>query len=94
MEPLIKTPCIFRKKIGHFTAMVNDRAVQIGCCGSKFEDSQFKWFYTVCNYAMTNIIDHAAYKTGKPCSDCLSGCDNKFTSLCSVNEPIDPNAIY
>lgn len=71
--------------------MVNDRAIEVGCCSLKYLNGGFYSIYTVCNYAQTNIVNSATYKVGTPCSECKTGCDPTYKSMCSRNETVDPN---
>ncbi|XP_053959432.1 antigen 5 like allergen Cul n 1-like [Anastrepha ludens] len=60
-------------KIGHFTAMANERAAFVGC-GVAFCDNCTTRKYCVhitCNYSRTNLAKSFMYKTGdKPASAC------------------------
>ncbi|XP_054744045.1 antigen 5 like allergen Cul n 1-like [Anastrepha obliqua] len=60
-------------KIGHFTAMANERAAFVGC-GVAFCDNCTRRKYCVmvsCNYSKTNVLRAFMYKTGdKPASAC------------------------
>lgn len=81
----------FRVKIGHFTQIVNDRNVEIGCGASKYKKGIFYYWYIACNYSSANILAYSIYKSGTSCSNCKSGCDTHYPALCSMAESIDPN---
>uniref|UniRef100_A0A336KDN9 CSON007897 protein n=1 Tax=Culicoides sonorensis TaxID=179676 RepID=A0A336KDN9_CULSO len=75
-------------KIGHFTAMAQDRTDRIGCAAVKFNRNHRIF---VCNYSFTNLQDSYVYKIGQPTSGCRTGKNNAFRNLCSTNERVNPN---
>lgn len=79
--------------IGHFTQMSYDRATLVGCAFARYSDS-YKTGLFACNYSSGNIKNYRVYKCGKPTSGCIYGKNPTYPSLCSVNEPIDPNQVY
>ncbi|CAD7093587.1 unnamed protein product [Hermetia illucens] len=81
------------KVVGHFTVMVSDRLVKVGCGTVRFTKNGRDTLLTTCNYSTTNILNKPVYKTGTAASGCTSGKNPTYKNLCSVNEPINPNAI-
>lgn len=75
-------------KIGHFTAMAQDRSDRVGCAAVRFNENERM---LACNYAFTNIIDSYVYQIGPPTTGCQSGADSYYTNLCSSNEIVDRN---
>lgn len=73
------------ESIGHFTQVVTDRAVQIGCAIVTYTSGVFKQTQMTCNYAYGGS---PAYKKGKTASGCTTGINPNFPALCSVKEPI------
>lgn len=73
------------KTIGHFTQLVKDDSMQIGCAESKYNQNGFYYSYIVCNYGKTNIIGQATYESGTACSGCNNGCDEDYSALCKGN---------
>nr|QSI83986.1 cysteine-rich secretory protein [Calliophis bivirgatus] len=64
--------------IGHYTQVVWYRSYLLGCAATKCSSS--KYIY-VCQYCPAgNIVGSIAtpYKSGPPCGDCPSACDNKL----------------
>ncbi|XP_011179041.1 antigen 5 like allergen Cul n 1 [Zeugodacus cucurbitae] len=80
--------------IGHFTVMVADRNIRVGCAASTYDESgqSYKSFLFTCNYATTNMINFPIYKS---CSVAASGCkagkNPIFKNLCSTSEEYDVN---
>lgn len=87
---------ICRKKIGHFTVMVNERVTRIGCALVKHQLNGFKYKYFVCNYSYTNILNEAVYTTGESCTGCKSGCHRIYKGLCNEKEIVlaEPTPVY
>lgn len=78
-----------RKVIGHFTVMVVENNVRVGCAVAQFLNKEYNWqyVYTVCNYATTNKYPgEKYYESGTAASKCVTGKDPKFTNLCSPKE--------
>lgn len=73
--------------IGHFTQLVTDRAIQVGCAVARYSDN-WRNSLMACNYAFTNLVGAPVYVTGTSASGCTTGRNPDFTGLCSVNEPI------
>lgn len=77
------------KVIGHFTQLVRDRAIQVGCAVSRFtQENVWKSSLVTCNYAITNLVDNPVYESGTAASGCTTGPNPDYFALCSVNEPI------
>lgn len=81
-------------KIGHFTQLATAGADRVGCAMSKYNIGK-KYVLFACNYSLGNIDSQPVYKTGKPCSNCKSGCSKNYPGLCNSNEKSfwDPNEI-
>lgn len=77
-----------RKKIGHFTVMVNEKTSQIGCALVKHQSNGFKYKYFVCNYSYTNFLGEAVYTPGESCSGCKAGCHRIYRGLCHEKESV------
>uniref|UniRef100_A0A1Y9HAM4 SCP domain-containing protein n=1 Tax=Anopheles farauti TaxID=69004 RepID=A0A1Y9HAM4_9DIPT len=78
--------------IGHFTQMASDQTDKIGCAMQYWLDGQWKTYYLVCNYAVTNVIGTAVYKSGPVASACTTGRNAvaALNGLCSPAEKINP----
>uniref|UniRef100_A0A1Y9H9I3 Venom allergen-1 n=1 Tax=Anopheles farauti TaxID=69004 RepID=A0A1Y9H9I3_9DIPT len=78
--------------IGHFTQMASDQTDKIGCAMQYWLDGQWKTYYLVCNYAVTNVIGTAVYKSGSVASACSTGRNPvaELNGLCSPAETINP----
>ncbi|XP_064455893.1 uncharacterized protein LOC135366636 [Ornithodoros turicata] len=74
------------RPIGHFTQVVWAKTRFVGCGYNSYSSNRglpYRKLYT-CNYAKTgNVMNHAVYKEGEPCSQCVAGakCDN---GLCDM----------
>ncbi|XP_019891672.2 venom allergen 5-like [Musca domestica] len=91
-------------KVGHFTAMVNDRTSRLGCaisiganCKAPSADKTYPWcYYLACNYDGTNILNSFIYKTdpqqsASQCSDWGVGKSLVYEHLCgNTGEIFDP----
>ncbi|XP_050076051.1 antigen 5 like allergen Cul n 1-like [Anopheles maculipalpis] len=78
--------------IGHFTQMASDQTAKLGCAMQNWLEGQWKTYYLVCNYAVTNVIGRATYKNGTVASGCTTGRNPIATlnGLCSTAETINP----
>lgn len=76
------------KVIGHFTQVVTDRAIKVGCAVSRFTRNSLKYSLLACNYAFTNLRGSPVYVSGNSASGCRTGINPSFPALCSVNENI------
>lgn len=76
------------KTIGHFTMVVTDRAIQVGCAVVTYTDGKWKTSLMACNYAFTNLSGSKVYEIGETASDCTGGVNEDYPGLCSVDEPI------
>ncbi|XP_061388585.1 antigen 5 like allergen Cul n 1-like [Musca vetustissima] len=75
--------------IGHFTVMVADRNVRVGCAATTYfvEDEEYKAYLVTCNYATTNMINFPIYKRcDKAAEDCTTGTNDQYPNLCSTSE--------
>lgn len=83
-----------RSEIGHWSVMVNDLQNALGCAVCQFNTGGAFPFntYLVCNYSHTNIIGAPIYTAGPDTSQCTTGTNPLYPALCSINEPINPNA--
>ncbi|KNC32017.1 hypothetical protein FF38_10695 [Lucilia cuprina] len=75
-------------KIGHFTVMMADRNIRVGCAAATYSASgKGKAYLFACNYASTNMVKYAIYKScDKPAADCKSGTNTSYKNLCSTSE--------
>lgn len=80
--------------IPHFLELVNAKADQVGCSISQYVDSDGQKTYMSCNYSFTIVEGFSMYKSGRATSECKTGINAQFPSLCSPKEHIDPNDIY
>lgn len=86
-------------KIGHFTAMVDDKADQMGCAALNFiglnaQDGRwYYWFYIVCNYSYGNMYRQQAYVPVGNGQSAAQGCkrpkSKKYPGLCGSTEPVE-----
>lgn len=76
------------KTIGHFTVMVADRAIQVGCAVAQYTNGQWKTCLMACNYAFTNLGGAPVYVSGPAASNCTKGSNVDYPALCKVDEPI------
>nr|XP_014100750.1 antigen 5 like allergen Cul n 1 [Bactrocera oleae] len=80
--------------IGHFTVMVADRNIRLGCAASTYNVSgqQYRAFLFACNYATTNMITLPIYRNcSVAASNCTTGTNPSYSSLCSASEAYDVN---
>ncbi|XP_037818676.1 antigen 5 like allergen Cul n 1-like [Lucilia sericata] len=84
--------------IGHFTAMMTDRNIRVGCAATTYytsSESIFKTFLVACNYASGNLPNVPIYvKCDRPAKECSTGNNPSYPNLCSVNEHFDANYGY
>ncbi|XP_075158974.1 venom allergen-1-like [Haematobia irritans] len=83
--------------IGHFTVMVADRNVRVGCAASTYSvpGQPYKGYLVACNYATTNMMDHPIYAScPKAASGCKTGTNKNFPNLCSAKEQYSVNKWY
>uniref|UniRef100_A0A182QSK8 SCP domain-containing protein n=1 Tax=Anopheles farauti TaxID=69004 RepID=A0A182QSK8_9DIPT len=80
----------YNATIGHYTQMISDRTVAIGCgiviYPKKMEDFVFKMVLYACNYAITSIVGQPVYLKGETGSRCATGTSSDYAGLCSVEE--------
>ncbi|XP_055390550.1 venom allergen 5-like [Condylostylus longicornis] len=69
--------------IGHFTQMVKDKAVQVGCAASSYVENGWNTLLLVCNYAYTNMLDEPTYVAGSPGTACRRR-SKKYPALCAA----------
>lgn len=60
----------FRKQIGHFTIMINDKNNAVGCASTKYYSNGNYYRYLVCNYGFTNVLTRPVYEDGATGSKC------------------------
>lgn len=73
-------------EVGHFTQVVWQDAVAVGCAGSKYTDSEGQQAILICNYGFGNLKGQFVYKSGEPASECKTGPNPDYPGLCSVDE--------
>ena len=84
----------FNSAIGHFTAMVNDANIRVGCGAATYSQGGFTNYLVACNYARTNVVNYPVYAScSNPASKCTTGTNPKYRNLCSVKEKYDVNRI-
>ncbi|XP_065365201.1 antigen 5 like allergen Cul n 1-like [Calliphora vicina] len=80
--------------IGHFTVMVADRNIRVGCAASNFAvaGQDYKLYLIACNYATTNVLNFPLYAScQKAGTSCTTGTNPKYPNLCSASEHYDVN---
>jgi Cysteine-rich secretory protein family len=91
-QDVIDNCCGTNSDIFHFLAIAADRINQIGCAISHFpEGEQGKKSYIVCNYSFQPFGNQPTYVKGAPTSQCQSGSNPNYPSLCSESEVVDNN---
>ncbi|XP_067635242.1 venom allergen-1-like isoform X2 [Eurosta solidaginis] len=81
-------------QIGHFTVMMADRNIRVGCAASTYavKGDNYRAFLFACNYATTNMIGFPIYKDcKKPATECKVDKNSKYPNLCAVSEKYDVN---
>lgn len=85
------------KAIGHFTQMVYDRVIRIGCAMSQFKQDNANnpdqpWLSNllVCNYAGSQFSNFPVYKDGKAASSCKKT-NPDYPNLCDVSQEVSIN---
>ncbi|XP_013097876.2 antigen 5 like allergen Cul n 1-like [Stomoxys calcitrans] len=96
MSNINKFPATYdhTKEIGHFTVMVAERNIRVGCAAATYkkQGDTSKTFLMACNYATTNMIDRPIYAScARPAAKCKKGKNVKFPNLCKVAEVYDVN---
>lgn len=76
------------KTIGHFTQLVTDRAIEVGCAIIRYSEGKWKTTLIACNYAFTNLFGAKVYTSGVSASECTLGPNPTYPALCNVKEPI------
>lgn len=75
---------------GHFTQMVQDQSIQIGCAISRYNKNDGKWIWKTvllcCNYSSPNWSAGRVYVSGSPTSRCLSGANPRYPALCNEKD--------
>lgn len=83
---------IFSKVIGHFTAMMQEKATHVGCGIVKhIKSNGFTEQLLACNYGYTNIINKPVYTVGRAASQCKTGVNPNYKFLCSLKEVYNVN---
>ncbi|XP_037818674.1 antigen 5 like allergen Cul n 1-like [Lucilia sericata] len=83
--------------IGHFTVMMADRNIRLGCAASTYAVTgvSYKVYLLACNYATTNVLGFPIYVSSKkPGECCATGHNPKYPNLCSVSEEYSVNKFY
>ncbi|EDS33916.1 venom allergen [Culex quinquefasciatus] len=73
-------------QIGHFTQIISDRTVKIGCGMVTYQTYNGELWthdYFVCNYSFTNIINQPSYVKGHAGSQCSTGVSSAYPGLCN-----------
>ncbi|XP_013105494.2 antigen 5 like allergen Cul n 1 [Stomoxys calcitrans] len=82
--------------IGHFTVMMYQNNVRMGCAAAKYGDENPKnkqYFLLACNYANTNWVGWPIYNScSEPATACTTGTNPDYPNLCSLEEYYDFNA--
>uniref|UniRef100_A0A1I8MZI0 Venom allergen-1 n=1 Tax=Musca domestica TaxID=7370 RepID=A0A1I8MZI0_MUSDO len=80
--------------IGHFTALMGERNIAVGCAASTYSTPGvgYKTFLVACNYATTNMLGKPIY-TGcsKAAASCKAGKNPKYPNLCAPQEVYNVN---
>uniref|UniRef100_A0A8C6XXV5 ShKT domain-containing protein n=1 Tax=Naja naja TaxID=35670 RepID=A0A8C6XXV5_NAJNA len=66
--------------IGHYTQIAWYKTYRVGCAANYCPSSEYNYFY-VCQYCPSGNIKGlfaTPYKSGPPCGDCPSACDNRL----------------
>jgi hypothetical protein len=69
--------------IGHFTQVVKDKAVAVGCAISRYTKDGWKTTLIACNYSFGNMCGEAVYVSGNPGSSCPNGRNSFYRNLCN-----------
>lgn len=82
------------KPIGHFTAMVNDRAHKVGCALIRFRKKGKIQTLMACNYSNTNMLDRTVYTTGKAASGCSAGTNQDYEVSFMLQKHLSFNSTF
>lgn len=86
---------ISSRAIAHFTVMMADRNIRVGCAASTYtdiENPQKQIFLVACNYATTNMLGFPIYTSCSSAgSSCTTGSNSQYPNLCSASEVYDVN---
>uniref|UniRef100_A0A1I8MUB2 Venom allergen-1 n=1 Tax=Musca domestica TaxID=7370 RepID=A0A1I8MUB2_MUSDO len=80
--------------IGHFTAMMGERNIAVGCAASTYstKGAKYKSFLVACNYATTNISKKPVYRScSRATARCKTRRNSKYRNLCSPKERYNVN---
>ncbi|XP_023302453.2 antigen 5 like allergen Cul n 1-like [Lucilia cuprina] len=80
--------------IGHFTVMMADRNIRVGCAASTYSPAgqPYKAYLVACNYATTNMINFPIYASCKKAGQsCTTGSNPNYPNLCSLSEQYTVN---
>ncbi|KAH8281280.1 hypothetical protein KR018_007628, partial [Drosophila ironensis] len=70
-------------KIGHFTTLINEKNVAVGCAIVNYAMQNMDFYLMTCNYAKANTIGRRVYKfCSLPGSKCPNGLNPTFSPLC------------
>lgn len=67
--------------------MVNDKNNAVGCGVSRYQQNGYKYYYLVCNYSFTNILEQAVYEIGPTASKCKKP-HSVYKGLCSADHKV------
>lgn len=79
----------FNSAIGHFTVMMADRNIRVGCAGATYtnDGERYLSYLVACNYATTNMINFPIYEScSRAAASCTTGTNPKYPNLCSASE--------
>ncbi|XP_034480081.1 antigen 5 like allergen Cul n 1-like [Drosophila innubila] len=78
--------------IGHFTVMMYEKNIRVGCASSRYTKDGWNSVLTACNYAYTNMIGSRIYSScSRAAQGCTTGTDGQFRNLCSIRESYNVN---
>lgn len=85
--------------IGHFTQMLQAKAVAVGCAIAKSIANNPKYgemncIFIACNYASGNMVEQPVYEIGPLGSKCKTGMNPKYPGLCSEQEDYLGDSMY
>ncbi|XP_020715473.1 venom allergen 3 [Ceratitis capitata] len=83
--------------IGHFTVMVVDRNIRLGCAAATYlpTGENYYGFLFTCNYATTNVVNYPVYKScTKGGAECKTGRNPDYPYLCSTSEEYNVNKFH
>ncbi|XP_037945428.1 antigen 5 like allergen Cul n 1-like [Teleopsis dalmanni] len=82
------------EEYGHFVETVIDRNTHVGCAMVRYTHAEYPFLYiynTACNYGSVYAVGAEVYRVGEPASECETGSNPFYPSLCSIEEKMNPN---